>query len=59
MAAVENIASNRVAERIGCTRTGVARAAILLRGPDGREVGRADATTWDLLPGEVARPARP
>lgn len=59
MASVDNVVSNRIAERIGCTRTGVVRAATLLRDASGAPVGRSDAATWDLLPGEVARPARP
>ncbi len=55
MASLDNQASNRIAARIGCTRTGTARQAILERGPDGAPLRRSDAATWDLLPGEGVR----
>jgi RimJ/RimL family protein N-acetyltransferase len=47
---IGNVASERVLERVGFQREGIARAGFLL--PVSRE--RPDTTMWSLLPGELS-----
>lgn len=53
MADVRNAGSNAIAHRLGFVLEGRPRSAHRRRGPDGEDLGRADANLWGLLPDDV------
>lgn len=56
VAAVDNPASNAIAERLGFRFEGVQRAAAAYREPDGRPAGRGDMRMYGLLPSDMVAP---